>query len=66
MGSQKINIFFAQLTFFLVFSFIGKFCGADIFFSPVCNLTAGEAPQSISHAMRVMNCRAQRASAASE
>lgn len=32
---------------------------------PDCNLTAGEAPQCISPATKVMNCRAQRASAVS-
>lgn len=34
--------------------------------SPVCNLNAGEEPRCISPATRVMNCRAPRASAASE
>lgn len=44
--------------------FFRRVCDADVFFA-VCNLTAGEEPRCISPATKVMNCRAQRASAVS-
>lgn len=69
--------FFHQVTFFSCYSyliftvtakkwFLQERFAVLIFSFPVWNLTADEEPRSISPAMRVMNCRAQRASAASE